>query len=125
MRVAVTAMGPSLDAVLDPRFGRCSHFVLVETDDMSFQTVVNVSASLGGGAGIQSAQLMAQQGAKVVLTGNCGPNAHQTLTAAGIDVVVGCSGTVAAAVERFKSGQLQAAAGPNVADHSGLLGGRR
>jgi len=125
MKVAVTATGPSLDAAMDPRFGRCSYFVLVETDDMSFEAVENANSSLGGGAGIQSAQLMAQKGAKAVLTGNCGPNAHQTLSAAGIDVVVGCSGTVSEVVERFKSGQLRAASAPNVAGHAGMDGGRR
>ncbi len=93
MKVALTSTGPSLDARLDPRFGRCAWFVLVETDDMSIEAIENSSASLGGGAGIKSAQRMAQMGAKIVLTGNCGPNAHQTLSAAGIDVVVGCDGT--------------------------------
>jgi len=125
MKVAVTATGPSLDAAMDPRFGRCSHFVLVETDDMTFEAIENGNSSLGGGAGIQSAQLMAQKGAKAVLTGNCGPNAHQTLSAAGIDVVVGCSGTVSEAVGRFKLGQLRAAPAPNVAGHSGMGRGRR
>ena len=123
MRIAVTATKPSLEAALDPRFGRCPCFVLVETDDMSFEAISNANMSLGGGAGIQSAQLMAEKGVKAVLTGNCGPNAHQTLTAAGIDVIVGCSGTVSEAVERFKSGQFRTASAPNVASHSGLGGG--
>lgn len=125
MKVAVTATGPSLDAAMDPRFGRCSYFVIVETDDMTFEAIENVNSSLSGGAGIQSAQVMAQKGAKAVLTGNCGPNAHQTLSAAGIDVIVGCSGIVSEAVERFKSGQLRAASAPNVAGHSGMGGGQR
>jgi len=125
MRVAVSATGSTLEAAVDPRFGRCSTFVLVETDDMTCEAIDNGNSSLGGGAGIQSAQLMAQKGVKTVLTGNCGPNAHQTLTAAGIDVVVGCSGSVSDVVERFKSGQLHPAAAPNVASHSGMGGGRR
>lgn len=120
MKVAVTATGPSLDAAMDPRFGRCSLFVVVETEDMTFETVENVNSSLGGGAGIQSGQLMAQKGVKAVLTGNCGPNAHQTLSAAGIQVIVGCNGTVSEAIQRFKAGQLQKSAAPNVASHSGM-----
>ena len=123
MKVAVTATGPSLEAAMDPRFGRCSCFVFVDTGDMSFEAVENANTSLGGGAGIQSARLMAEKGAKVVLTGNCGPNAYQTLKAAGIDVIVGCSGTVSEVVERFKSGKLHAAHQPNIAGHSGM--GRR
>ena len=125
MRIAVTSTGPSLDADVDPRFGRCSWFIFVETDDMTFEASENASGSLGGGAGIQSAQLMAKKGARAVLTGNCGLNAHQTLSAAGIDVVVGCSGTVSEMVERFKSGQLRAVSAPNVASHAGMGGGRR
>lgn len=122
MKIAVTSTGTTLEAAVDPRFGRCSHFVLVDTNDMSVEAMENESGLLGGGAGIQSAQFMAQKGVGAILTGNCGPNAHQTLSAAGIEVFVGCSGTVAEAVERFKSGQLCAATAPNVASHAGMGG---
>jgi predicted Fe-Mo cluster-binding NifX family protein len=124
MKVAVTSTNPSLDAALDPRFGRCMHFVIVETDDMSFEAVDNAAMSLGGCAGIQAARLMADRGVKVVLTGNCGPNAFQTLKAAGIDLIVGCSGTVSEVVEQFKSGKLKSSDAPNVNVHSGMPGRR-
>jgi predicted Fe-Mo cluster-binding NifX family protein len=122
MRVAVTATAPSLDAAIDPRFGRCAYFVLVETDDMSVEAVENASSALGGGAGIQAGQVMAQKGVRAVLTGNCGPNAHRTLDAAGIAVIPGCSGTVSEAVGRLTRGELRAASGPNVTSHSGIGG---
>jgi len=111
-----------MGAAMDPRFGRCPWFVLVETDDMSFEAFQNPDTSLSGGAGIQSARLVAQLGARVVLTGSCGPNAHRTLAAAGIQVIVGCSGTVAETVERFKSGRLESTPAPNVPSHSGSRG---
>ncbi|MCK4306364.1 MAG: 4Fe-4S binding protein [Candidatus Eisenbacteria sp.] len=120
MKVALTATGPSLDATLDARFGRCSYFILIEMEDMNFEVVENPNLSLGGGAGIQSAQLMAEKGVRFVLTGNCGPNAHQTLSAAGIGVTTECSGTVAEVVERFKAAQLNVASQPNVASHFGM-----
>jgi predicted Fe-Mo cluster-binding NifX family protein len=122
MKVVVTATGPSLDSEIDPRFGRCAYFVFIDAVDMSFEAIANDSGAHSGGAGIQSAQLLAQKEVKAVLTGNCGPNAHQTLRAAGIDVIVGCSGSVSETIVRFKAGQLQAAAGPNVASHSGVVG---
>jgi len=122
MKVAVTSTGSALEAALDPRFGRCACFVIVETDDMTFTVVDNGSNSLGGGAGIQAGRVMAENAVKAVLTGNCGPNAYQTLNAAGIEVVVGCSGTVSEVVQRFKSGALRAAAAPNVTEHSGMGG---
>ncbi|MBN1854843.1 MAG: 4Fe-4S binding protein [Pirellulales bacterium] len=120
MRIAVTATGPSLDGPIDPRFGRCPYFLIVETDDLAFEAVENPNIMLGGGAGIQSAQLMNEKGAKYLMTGNCGPNAYQTLNAAGVEVIVGCTGRVRDVVEQFKLGRLGAAAEPNVVSHFGM-----
>jgi predicted Fe-Mo cluster-binding NifX family protein len=120
MKIAVTATGTTLDSPLDARFGRCSYFVLVETDTKQFTVIQNENGSLGGGAGIQSAQRMAQEKVEAVLTGNCGPNAHATLVAAGIQVFIGCSGTVASVVEQLRLGLLHPASAPNVATHAGM-----
>ena len=120
MKIAVTSQGKSLDDKVDPRFGRCSWFLVADTDSMKVEPVANANAAVGGGAGIQSAQLMAEHDVKAVLTGNCGPNAFRTLEAAGIKVVVGVGGTVREAVEHFKSGGLSSTGGPNVASHFGM-----
>jgi len=120
MKIAVTSNGSTLDDQVDPRFGRCAHFVIVETDDMSFEAIANSNAAAGGGAGIQSAQLVSEKDAKVVLTGNCGPNAFRTLEAAGIQVVIGASGTVREAVKAYRNGKLEATGGPNVQSHAGM-----
>jgi len=122
MNIAITATEPSLDANVDPRFGRCPYFLIVDTDNLNFEAVENSNVMLGGGAGIQSAQLMAEKGVQFVLTGNCGPNAYQTLSAAGIGVIIGCSGTAADVIEQFKAGQLNAVGQPNVAGKFGMAG---
>lgn len=119
MKVGVSSTGPSLDSQVDPRFGRCDYFILVETETMDFEAVENPSVMAMGGAGIQSAQLLANKGAEVILTGNCGPNAFQTFSAAGVKIIVGVVGTVKDAVERLKRGELQPTAQPNVASHFG------
>ena len=122
MKVVVTATEPSLDAPVDPRFGRCPYFLIVETDDLACEAVENPNVTLGGGAGIQSAQFMNEKGVRFVLTGNCGPNAYRTLSAAGVQVIVGCSGVARDVVEQFKAGQPRAAKEPNVAGHFGTAG---
>ena len=120
MKIAVSSMGKDLDAPIDQRFGRCPFFIIVETEDMSFETVQNDSAVLGGGAGIQSAQLVAANGAKFVITGNCGPNAGNTLAAAGIKLITGQSGTVKDAVARFKKGEFTVSTEANAPEFSGI-----
>ena len=114
MKIAVTSSGTDLNAELDPRFGRCANFILVDTDTDEIEVVANEGAMAAGGAGIQSAQLVADKGATVVLTGNCGPNAYRTLEAAGVEVIIGVGGTVRDAVEKYKAGELSATEGPNV-----------
>ena len=123
MKIAVTSTGPKLDDTMDPRFGRCAYFIIVETDDMSFKAFNNENIALGGGAGIQSAQFVASKGAGVVLTGNCGPNAIQTLSASHVEVFVGQSGTVREAIERHTRGDIKPTSKPNVADHYGMGSG--
>ena len=122
MKVAVSSNGKDLDASIDQRFGRCAYFLIIESDDMSFEVFDNESAVLGGGAGIQSAQFVISKGAGAVITGNCGPNAVQTLSAVGVDVFLSVTGTVKAAVEMYKSGNLTPAGKANVAEYSGLGG---
>ena len=109
-----------MDAAVDPRFGRCACFLIVETDDLTFEAVENPNVMLGGGAGIQSAQLMSEKGVRFVLTGNCGPNAYRTLSAAGIPVITGCSGPVRDVVAQFQAGGVSATGGPNVEGHFGM-----
>jgi predicted Fe-Mo cluster-binding NifX family protein len=120
MKVAVTATGDGLDAAVDPRFGRCQRFVFVDLETMEAETVKNDNVDASGGAGIQSAQLIADKAATVVLTGNCGPHAHRTLEAAGIQVIIGVQGTVAEAIEKYKAGELLATDGPNVQAKNGV-----
>ena len=123
MKIAVSAAEPSLDGSVDPRFGRCAYFLVIDPATMEFEAVENSNATLGSGAGIQSAQLVAENDVKTVLTGNCGPNAYQSLAAAGIEVVVGCQGEIRDAVERCNAGQLSAAGDANVSERFGSSGG--
>ncbi len=120
MKIAVTSTGPTLDDMMEARFGRCAYFLIIDLDTMEFEAVENPNIALGGGAGIQSAQLMAEKGVSTVLTGNCGPNAFQTFGAANIQVITGVSGQVRQAVEQYKSGALASTATPNVQSHFGM-----
>ncbi|MBW2146876.1 MAG: NifB/NifX family molybdenum-iron cluster-binding protein [Deltaproteobacteria bacterium] len=118
MKIAVTSSGKDLSSQIDPRFGRAAYFLIVDTETMEFQVVDNTQGmGFSHGAGPQAAQKIVDHNAKVLLTGNCGPNAFRALQAAGIEVVINVAGAVKEAVERYKAGELQAADTPNVPGH--------
>ena len=123
MKVAVSSSAKDLDSPIDPRFGRCAYFLIVNTDDMSFEKFSNESAALSGGAGIQAAQFIISKGAEAVITGNCGPKAVRTLAAAGVELYLGNTGSTRETVEKFKSGKLASTNQANVSEHSGLNSG--
>jgi predicted Fe-Mo cluster-binding NifX family protein len=111
MKVAVSATGKSLDSAVDPRFGRCACFVIVDSESFQFEAFDNAHAALTGGAGIQAAQFVAAKGARALVTGRCGPNAVLALSAAGVERYEGQDRlTVREAIEKLKSGQLVASA---------------
>jgi len=125
MKICVTAVADGLDAQLDPRFGRCPYFVIVESETMKFETVANTALGAMGGAGIQAAQTVASKGVKVLITGNVGPNAFRALSAAGIKIVTGAFGTIREVVERYKKGELKGeTSAPTVRGHFGMGLGR-
>ena len=124
MKICVSAFSGSLDAEVDSRFGRCAYFVIVDSETMEFNAVSNESSSAAHGAGIQAAQTVANMGVEVVLTGNVGPNAFSVLSAAGIKIVTGASGSVREAVEKYKKGQLKEVGNPTVDGHFGMGRGR-
>jgi predicted Fe-Mo cluster-binding NifX family protein len=112
VKICVTAQGYDLDAQVDPRFGRCQYFVIVDPETLQYEAIRNPNIDAMGGAGIQSGQIMAERQVKAVVTGNVGPNAFQTLNAAGISVMTGASGSIRHAIDAYKRGDLKATNGP-------------
>jgi len=110
---------------MDPRFGRCPFFVVVDLDSMNETSIPNANVTASSGAGIQAAQEVARQGATALITGNIGPNAMQTLSAARIDVYqYQGAGIVRDVVEKFKRGELSKLADASVPAHAGMGQGR-
>ena len=120
MKVVVTSNGMDLSAEASPSFGRCLAYVFVDTETMEFEAIENPAANAAGGAGIQAAQFVVEQGVQAVLAGNVGPNAYDVLKAANMPVFRHAGGTVRQAVEAYMAGKLQAVGGANVGSHAGM-----
>ena len=124
MKIIVTASGPELTSPVDPRFGRCPYFIVVDTDSLEFKAHPNASQGAMGGAGIQAGQFAGSLGGEAILTGNVGPNASRVLASSSLKVYIGASGTVQEAVEAFKAGKLSESASASVGSHFGMGGFR-
>ncbi len=119
MKIAISAKGTELDSTVDPRFGRASYFIIVDSDSGRILDVIDNSSGKEAphGAGINAAALVAERGVDVVLTGRVGPKAFSVLSAGGIKVVSEMEGTVKEALERFLKEKPQYSKGPNGDGH--------
>lgn len=121
MKIAITTSGEGLDAQVDPRFGRAKAFIIYDTENGEWSLLDNAQNVFAAqGAGIQSATAVVNAGAEAVVTGNCGPRAFATLSAANVAIYPGASGTVQEAIEALKAGALKSTDGATVDAHSGM-----
>ena len=110
MKVAVTSYDKDITGRIDRSFGRAKWFVVVDTENDTVEDHSNKqNVNTVQGAGIQAAQNISNLGVDVILTGNVGPNAFRTLSAASIKIfVVGKNvETVEEAIAEWKAGRLQ------------------
>jgi len=119
MLVCVTTTGEDLDSKVDPRFARAAYFIIYDTDTDKYEVIGNEQTmNVPQGAGVQASSTIVDSEAKVVLTGNCGPNAFRVLQSSEIEVYVGLGDlTAREAIEKFKAGELESVTDANVEGH--------
>ncbi|GAB4530099.1 MAG: hypothetical protein Kow0063_07810 [Anaerolineae bacterium] len=128
MKIVITTVSPGIDAQVDPRFGRGAYFLLVDSDTLEWQAEANPAIDASGGAGVQAAQLVAQRGAQVAISGDFGPNAYEALTAAGIQMYLAPAGeslTASELLARYQRGGLKQVTAPTGPGHHRPGVGRR
>ena len=102
-KICITSKGTDLSAEVDPKFGRARYFLIIDPFSLDFEVVENPNVEVAHGAGIQTAQLISSKNVRVVLTGECGPNAHRVLQSSGIEVITNVGGKAEDALSRYKS----------------------
>ncbi len=118
MKIAVTAQGDDLTSEVDSRFGRTRNIIIYDTHSNDFQVHDNsINLNATQGAGIQTAQNIANLGAEATITCNLGPNAFKTLKAADIKVYLCDKTTVQHALEMFQQNKLEEMTEANVEGH--------
>jgi len=120
MKIILSTVTTDLDSAIDPRFGRGAYLMVVDTDTLQVEAHANPGMNAQGGAGVQAAQLTADQQAKAVISGDFGPNAFDALKAACISMYLyGDCCTARQAVEHYMAGQLQCVTAPTQSGHHG------
>ena len=109
MKIGISVMGDNLQALVNKRFGRAEGFLIYDVENANYIHLSNEQNVLAShGAGIQTAQLMVQNGVSAVITGNVGPKAMQVLSAANIKMyAIEEDLTVEQAILKFKSNALR------------------
>ena len=121
MKIAVSTNNGGLEDEVCPVFGRCMKYTLVECegkDVKKTEVKENPGFASGGGAGIQAAQFVVNEGVKAVVSGNFGPNSAAVLKQAGVEMIQ-FQGKVADALQKYLDGELMPLEAPTVRDHFG------
>ncbi len=122
MKIAISISGNTPDSPFDARFGRATAFYIVDMDTGQGQVFDNPALTASGGAGVQAAQFVARQGVAAVVSGAFGPNAFDTLAAAGVELYLAPENKRYSAAEiltMFKAGALNRAAAVTHEGHHG------
>ncbi|SHN48551.1 NifB/NifX family molybdenum-iron cluster-binding protein [Desulfovibrio litoralis] len=108
MKIAVSSEGPTLTDLVDPRFGRAGGFIVFDTVSNAVSYIDNGSSQAKArGAGIESAERMAEAGVSVVLSGYVGPKAFEALMLADIKICQNLDGmTTGEAIKNFQDGKV-------------------
>ena len=102
MKVAITSTGPKLDDLIGTRLDKCSHWLFVDPVTMGYEAIPNPLTSVSGpAAGKFLARLLREYRVKFILAGGCGCSQFKELGADGMRVLLGMTGSVREAVEKF------------------------
>lgn len=88
MKVAITSKGNNLDSKLDERFGRCSYFVIYDTETKGMEFLPNPNKDAQEGAGPASVQIVASKDVRKIISGEFGIKIKSLLDRLNIQMIV-------------------------------------
>lgn len=121
MKITIPMNERDLNTDVCPSFGRAPYFLFYDTETGESSWLENRAAESSGGAGIQAAQILADQGADALIAPRCGENAAQVLRGAGVAVYRSANGTAKQSIDALAAGKLE----PLSQFHAGMHGHER
>ena len=108
MRIVASSLGNDIESMVNPRFGRCDYFLVIDIEKKEIkhvEAVKNSGATQAHGAGIMAAQLVGNLKPDKIITGNIGPNSMGVLQQLDIEIYQ-ASGKIKDAVFQLLDGKL-------------------
>ncbi len=99
MKIAVSSEGDNENTQVSMVSGRAPYYLIFEDENL-VEAVKNPFALGGGGAGFGVAQMLANKGVEIVVSGKFGPNMSSSLQSKGIKIVEMSGLTAKEAVKR-------------------------
>jgi len=121
MKVYVSSAAPTIFSEVDQKFGRCSYFLVYDTETRKTRIIENVSSDTGQGAGVSTSRKIVSEGANVVITGNIGPRAFEILSASGVTIFLAEEMSVKEAIADYERGVLTPIESASIEGHE-ILG---
>jgi predicted Fe-Mo cluster-binding NifX family protein len=116
MKIAISSSGTNLDESVDPGFGCCRCFIVIDPATEAYEVLENQAAVSSGSAGVQAAHMLVAAGVDMVITGKLKPNVTDVLEDAGLNVYLGAAGTIRDVLKQYHNGQLVKASDPSAGD---------
>ena len=107
MKIAISSMGPNLNALAEPHFEYSRFFVVVDPESMKCEIFDNMSSMIADDAGILAAQLLINKGVEAVITGMIGPDETEVLGISGMQIYLCEKCNVYEALYKFKDRRLK------------------
>jgi predicted Fe-Mo cluster-binding NifX family protein len=108
VKIAVSSTGAELASLVDPRFGRCRYYMIIDPQSYEFEAVENTGSRMQWVTrGTATGNLVAGHKVGAVITGHIGRKATGILKEAHVRIYTGAKGTVKQVVDKFNEGKLE------------------
>jgi len=111
MKIAIPSSGETPDSIVADRFARADYFIIYDDTTGEYSVIPNSGVGAHG-AGPRVVQMLAREGADVLIIPGMGQNAFGATLAAGIKPYIAKPGTVKQNIEWFKEGILEELTAP-------------
>ena len=88
MKVAIASQGNTLESNIDSSFGRCSWFIIIDTEDGGMEFIPNTNRDMEEHAGKAAVELVALRNVEMIVSGEFGVKIKPMLDSLHIQMVM-------------------------------------